>query len=78
MYVSRTALPEAVANVLQVYFVNLNPVSYKGDCPASKDTLDPYNVGQNATCSPSSQQSCQVGDLSGKHGAMQAPNFAAK
>ncbi|KAH7303772.1 superoxide dismutase [Stachybotrys elegans] len=38
------------------------------NCTVTKTHLDPYNAGVAVPCDPSNPQSCEVGDLAGKHG----------
>ena len=61
-----------------VYHIHVSPVSSNGNCSSTGSHLDPYNVGETVPCDPSQPDKCQVGDLSGKHGTMPGPNFAAK
>ncbi|KAF9354744.1 hypothetical protein BGX34_010841 [Mortierella sp. NVP85] len=53
------------------YHVHVYPVGPNNNCTATGGHLDPANVGP-APCNPQNLTSCQVGDLSGKHG-----NFVA-
>lgn len=39
-----------------------------GNCTATKAHQDPYIRGEKPLCDPTQPQTCQVGDLSGKHG----------
>lgn len=39
--------------------------------------LDPYQRGENGSCDASQPETCQVGDLSGKHGSVNGTNFTA-
>ncbi|KAB8339158.1 hypothetical protein FH972_022095 [Carpinus fangiana] len=40
------------------------------NCTAALTHLDPYDRGETPKCDSSKPESCQVGDLSGKHGAI--------
>lgn len=50
------------------YHVHDQPVPADGNCTGTKAHLDPYLRGQLIPCDKSDPASCQVGDLSGKHG----------
>ncbi|CAH7683726.1 superoxide dismutase [Phakopsora pachyrhizi] len=49
------------------YHVHTNPVGADGDCKATLEHLDPFNVGPQHVCDPNSKKLCQTGDLSGKY-----------
>ncbi|KLU85466.1 cu/Zn superoxide dismutase [Magnaporthiopsis poae ATCC 64411] len=49
-----------------------------GNCSAAGGHLDPFQRGQEIPCDINRPQSCQVGDLSGKHGKVAAPNLEFK
>lgn len=57
------------------YHVHVNPVGPNNNCTATGGHLDPANVGP-APCNPKNLTSCQVGDLSGKHGNFVATDSA--
>jgi hypothetical protein len=61
-----------------VYHIHALPVSSNGNCSSTDGHLDPYMAGETTPCDANKPQTCQVGDLSGKHGTMPGPNFAAK
>ncbi|KAH7385340.1 superoxide dismutase [Phaeosphaeria sp. MPI-PUGE-AT-0046c] len=44
------------------------PVPMNGNCTATLAHLDPYQRGQTPACDMAMPQTCEVGDLSGKHG----------
>lgn len=44
------------------------PVPANGNCTATLSHLDPTNRGELYMCLPSRPETCQVGDLAGKHG----------
>jgi uncharacterized membrane protein YgcG len=61
-----------------VYHIHDQPVPSNGNCTATNAHLDPYNRGEDPPCNQSDPGSCQVGDLSGKHGKIPAlPGFSA-
>jgi hypothetical protein len=53
-----------------VYRIHADPVSPSGDCAATLGDLDPYERGDSPPCDASQPATCEVGDLSGKHGKM--------
>lgn len=55
-----------------MYHVHVNPVPPDGNCTSAGSHLDPYNRGEVPPCDASRPATCQVGDLSGKHGAIVA------
>jgi hypothetical protein len=48
------------------------PVPDNGNCTATLAHLDPYERGEATPCNHEKPETCQVGDLSGKHGAIPA------
>jgi hypothetical protein len=60
------------------YTINANPVASNGSCSSTGGILDPYGNGTSTSCNVNTPAQCQIGDLSGKHGSMPGPNFAAK
>ncbi|CRG84960.1 hypothetical protein PISL3812_02125 [Talaromyces islandicus] len=65
--VSLTGLPDNVGPF--PYHVHINKVPSDGNCTATGSHLDPYNRTEVPPCNSSQPATCQVGDLSGKHGA---------
>jgi len=60
-----------------VYHIHENPVPANGSCDATGEHLDPEARGVNPPCNASAPETCQVGDLSGKHGDIPAlPGFS--
>ncbi|KAF9932442.1 hypothetical protein BGZ65_004470 [Modicella reniformis] len=53
------------------YHIHVKPIGADGDCMATGGHLDPTNVGA-PPCNPKNLTSCQIGDLSGKHGNLTA------
>lgn len=51
-----------------VYHLHDQPVPEDGNCTKTLAHLDPYERGELTPCDPNAPQTCQVGDLSGKHG----------
>ena len=52
------------------YHIHDQPVPSDGNCTATKAHLDPYERGQKPACDSSKPETCEVGDLSGKHGKL--------
>jgi hypothetical protein len=61
-----------------VYHIHDQPVPANGNCTATLAHLDPYQRGEDPLCDASAPQTCQVGDLSGKHGEINGNAFSAK
>jgi hypothetical protein len=53
-----------------VYHIHVDPIPPSGDCAATLGDLDPYERGDSPPCDASQPATCEVGDLSGKHGEM--------
>lgn len=60
-----------------VYHIHDQPVPADGNCTATGGHLDPFLAGEAAPCDPSAPETCQVGDLSGKHGKVAGDPFSA-
>ncbi|KAI9680712.1 MAG: hypothetical protein M1817_004152 [Caeruleum heppii] len=60
-----------------MYHLHDQPVPANGNCTATKAHLDPYERGEVPLCAPGSPQTCQVGDLSGKHGNITGGSYAS-
>ncbi|KAK3906937.1 superoxide dismutase [Staphylotrichum tortipilum] len=54
------------------YHLHVDPVPSNGNCTATLAHLDPYIRGEATPCDKAAPATCQVGDLSGKHGAIPA------
>jgi hypothetical protein len=61
---------------VQVYHIHEMPVT-GGNCTTSLGHLDPTNRGELHSCDVTNPQSCQAGDLAGKHGNITAATFSA-
>lgn len=53
-----------------VYHIHQKPVPKDGNCTDTEAHLDPFERGETPACDPDLPQTCQVGDLAGKHGAI--------
>jgi hypothetical protein len=51
-----------------VYHIHDQPVPADGNCTKTLAHLDPFIRGEVPPCDPTNPATCQVGDLSGKHG----------
>lgn len=58
-----------------MYHLHDQPIPANGNCTAAKAHLDPYERGEVPLCAPGEPQTCQVGDLSGKHGNITGGSF---
>lgn len=68
-----------VANQLihAVYHIH-ETIAWSGNCTAALAHLDPYDRGETPACDASKPETCQVGDLSGKHGKITSDPFVAE
>jgi hypothetical protein len=57
-------------NYIKVYHIHAYPVPSDGNCTGTRAHHDPYIRGESPPCDPTKPQTCQVGDLSGKHGTI--------
>ncbi|KAH8883595.1 Cu,Zn superoxide dismutase-like protein [Thozetella sp. PMI_491] len=55
------------------YHIHVNPVPADGNCTATGSHLDPFQREDTPACDATKPESCQVGDLSGKHGTTFGP-----
>ena len=60
-----------------LYHIHTNPIS-NGNCSTAGSHLDPFGRGETPACAADDPSSCQVGDLSGKHGKINGTTFSAK
>ncbi|KAF2131736.1 Cu,Zn superoxide dismutase-like protein [Dothidotthia symphoricarpi CBS 119687] len=51
-----------------MYHLHAKPVPSDGNCTGTGAHLDPYMRGEVPACDASKPETCQTGDLSGKHG----------
>ncbi|KAK0660045.1 Cell surface Cu-only superoxide dismutase [Lasiodiplodia hormozganensis] len=58
------------------YHLHDQPVPEDGNCTKTLAHLDPYERGEDPACDADEPQTCQVGDLSGKHGKLSAPGHS--
>lgn len=58
-----------------VYHIHQQQVPPDGNCDETGAHLDPFERGEMPPCNPDLPQTCQVGDLAGKHGAITSTPF---
>lgn len=61
-----------------VYHIHDQPVPADGNCTETLAHLDPYIRGEIPPCDNTQPETCQVGDLTGKHGNVTISPFAAQ
>jgi hypothetical protein len=54
------------------------PVPADGNCTETLAHLDQYERGETPPCDPLRADTCQQGDLSGKHGKINGTSFKAR
>ncbi|CAK7202196.1 Cell surface superoxide dismutase [Cu-Zn] 4 [Sporothrix eucalyptigena] len=59
------------------YHIHAVPVPANGNCTAAGGHLDPFQRNDDPPCESELKQTCQVGDLSGKHGKITSDPFNA-
>ncbi|KAF2639822.1 cu-Zn superoxide dismutase [Massarina eburnea CBS 473.64] len=60
-----------------IYHIHEKPVPSDGNCTATGAHLDPFKAGESPACDASKPDTCQTGDLSGKHGNITSESFSA-
>lgn len=75
--VNFTGLPSEAEYGPFVYHVHNMPVPADGNCTSTLGHLDPTNRGEYHPCEVAAPQSCQAGDLAGKHGNVTGASFQA-
>ncbi|KAI9739795.1 MAG: hypothetical protein M1834_006516 [Cirrosporium novae-zelandiae] len=60
-----------------LYHIHDQPVPSDGNCTDTLAHLDPYIRGETPSCDATLPQTCQVGDLSGKHGTIDSDPYIA-
>lgn len=61
-----------------VYHVHGMPVSADGNCTSTMGHLDPTDRGELYACENVAPQTCQAGDLAGKHGNITMTSFTSR
>ena len=60
-----------------LYHIHDQPVPADGNCTGTLAHLDPFIRGEMPPCDATQPETCQVGDLSGKHGKIMTSPFQA-
>lgn len=60
-----------------LYHIHNNRIT-DGNCSTAGSHLDPFARGETPSCDSTYPATCQVGDLSGKHGKINDTSFSAK
>ena len=58
-----------------VYHIHQLPVPSDGNCTGTMAHLDPTQRGELHACEAAAPQTCQAGDLAGKHGNITATTW---
>lgn len=58
-----------ITNTLEAFHLHVNKVPGSNNCTETLGHLDPFIRGETPACDASKPETCQVGDLAGKHGA---------
>jgi len=74
-FVNFTGFPSEAAYGPFVYHVHTLPVPADGNCTATMGHLDPTDRGEYHPCEVAAIQTCQAGDLAGKHGNITGTTF---
>jgi hypothetical protein len=61
-----------------VYHIHVAPVPSDGNCTATLAHLDPFIRGEATPCQSNRPDTCQVGDLAGKHGKINGTSISAR
>lgn len=76
--VNFTGFPSEASYGPFVYHIHAMPVPADGNCSATMGHLDPTDRGEYYPCNVAAPDTCQVGDLAGKHGNITMTNFVAQ
>jgi hypothetical protein len=71
------ALVESGIDEEAVYHIHALAVPADGNCTSTMGHLDPTDRGEYFPCDVSQPQTCQAGDLAGKHGNITGMTFTA-
>ncbi|KAF2145503.1 uncharacterized protein K452DRAFT_206862, partial [Aplosporella prunicola CBS 121167] len=60
------------------YHIHDKPVPADGNCTGTTGHLDPFGRGDSPACDKSKPETCEVGDLSGKHGKINSSAISSQ
>lgn len=72
--INLSGLPDASLGPF-LYHIHDQPVPTNGNCTATLAHQDPYVRGEKPPCDPTEPETCQTGDLAGKHGNITSSPF---
>jgi len=75
--ISFSDLPDIATYGPLMYHIHTLAVPTDGNCSATMGHLDPTNRGEYYSCNATAPQTCQAGDLAGKHGKITSNPFSA-
>lgn len=78
VFVNFTGFPSEAEYGPFVYHIHTLPVPADGNCTATLGHLDPTDRGEYYPCNMAAPDTCQVGDLSGKHGNITMTDFTSQ
>ncbi|KAI1576404.1 SodC Cu Zn superoxide dismutase [Pyrenophora tritici-repentis] len=61
-----------------MYHIHAKPVPTDGNCTGTGAHLDPYNRGDTPPCDASKPETCEPGDLAGKHGKVTKAQYSTE
>ncbi|CZR50370.1 related to cytosolic Cu/Zn superoxide dismutase [Phialocephala subalpina] len=76
-YVNFAGFPSESSEGPFVYHIHNKPVPTDGNCTETLGHLDPTDRGEYHPCENSQPETCQAGDLAGKHGNITTKEFTA-
>jgi hypothetical protein len=80
--ITAVSSPDGVGVLFSVSFSGLpatgGPFMYHIHCTGTGAHLDPYKRGEVPPCDASKPETCQTGDLSGKHGNFTSAEYSAE
>ncbi|EFQ86177.1 hypothetical protein CFE70_001931 [Pyrenophora teres f. teres 0-1] len=60
------------------YHIHAKPVPTDGNCTGTGAHLDPYKRGETPACDASKPETCEAGDLAGKHGKVTKAQYTTE
>lgn len=65
-------------DIVTAYHIHEYPVPSDGNCTGTGAHLDPFKRGEDPPCDDTKPETCQVGDLAGKHGKLTPQRYSDK